>query len=238
MTTPVPSPSADPQTPETPASEVLPSNPVSLAVADTRDGLAGNAITASPPIAPPETTPDPPPDTGRLARLNAFLDKRVLPYPVKYLTNRVTILGTLTLLIPLILFANITVFVLAANSYLNVMSVVVSSTVLLYSTLSEARDKAVAQRREEIAAQYQKMVEDRATLDHQRIQEMHDHLDQIQALLSSQLVEIENENQQRYNERHTEMLERVAEHSQELDDMRSMIQSLIPTKNDTTSKLG
>jgi hypothetical protein len=65
-----------------------------------------------------------------LHRINMFLDRYVLPYPVKYLTNRVTILVTLSLLIPLIAFKDATVFVLVVNSYLNVMSVVVSSTVL------------------------------------------------------------------------------------------------------------
>jgi hypothetical protein len=83
-------------------------------------------------------TPD---ANSRVARLNAFLDSYVLPYPVKYLTNRLTILATLCLLIPLIKFADVQVFVLATNSYLNVMSVVVSSTVLLYSTISEVRDR-------------------------------------------------------------------------------------------------
>ncbi len=68
---------------------------------------------------------------GMMDQINTFLDQRVLPYPVKYLTNRIVILATLCLLVPLIVLANVTVFVLAANSYLNVMSVVVSSTVLL-----------------------------------------------------------------------------------------------------------
>src|SRR5215510_8717340 len=109
---------------------------------------------------------------GFMNNVNVFLDKHVLPYPVKYLTNRITILATLSLLVPLILFANVTVFVLATNSYLNVMSVVVSSTVLLYSTLAEARDKAAAQRREEIAEQHQRMVDERAKADSDRIQEI------------------------------------------------------------------
>ncbi len=90
-----------------------------------------------------------------MRRWNTFLDRYVLPYPVKYLTNRITILATLCLLVPLVIFANVEVFVLAANSYLNVMSVVVSSTVLLYSTISEARDKAASERREAIALQHQ-----------------------------------------------------------------------------------
>jgi hypothetical protein len=68
---------------------------------------------------------------GSLAdRMNRFLDSHVLPYPVKYLTNRLIILATLCLLVPLISLANNTVLVGAVNSYLNVMGVVVSSTVL------------------------------------------------------------------------------------------------------------
>lgn len=67
---------------------------------------------------------------GLIARLNKFLGQRVLPYPVKYLTNRVVILATLCLLVPLILFASNIVFATAVNSYLNVMSVVVSSALL------------------------------------------------------------------------------------------------------------
>lgn len=126
---------------------------------------------------------------GPLQRLNSFLDKHVLPYPVKYLTNRVTILATLALLVPLIIFANVTVFVLAANSYLNVMSVVVSSTVLLYSTLSEARDRATNARREEIAAQHLAMSEQRAQQDHLLIEEMHAHLDEVRKELKQEIEE-------------------------------------------------
>src|SRR5260221_12743844 len=81
---------------------------------------------------------------GPVERLNTFLHHHVLPYPVKYLTNRVTILGTLCLLVPLILFANETVFVLSPNSYLNVMSVLVSATALLYSQLANSRRRPAA----------------------------------------------------------------------------------------------
>src|SRR5437762_345829 len=116
---------------------------------------------------------------GRMDQINTFLDEHVLPYPVRYLTNRIVILGTLGLLVPLIALANVTVFVLAANSYLNVMSVVVSSTVLLYSTLSEARDRAAAERREEIAKQHEAMVEKRAEADHELIRTIHEHMDEI-----------------------------------------------------------
>ncbi len=66
-----------------------------------------------------------------LRRVNTFLDNHVLPYPVKFLTNRVVILCTLGLLVPLIAFRDETILVMVLNSYLNIMSVVVSSTVLM-----------------------------------------------------------------------------------------------------------
>jgi hypothetical protein len=94
--------------------------------------------------------------------INQFLDRFVLPYPVKFLTNRFIILVTIALLIPLIVFASHTQLVLAVNSYLNTMSVAVSSIVLLYATLAEIRDKQVAA-----------MQEQRAQEDHMHVVEMH-----------------------------------------------------------------
>ncbi len=94
--------------------------------------------------------------------INAFLDRYVLPWPVRFLTNRFVILGTGALLIPLIVFASATVFVLGINSYLNTTSVAVSSIVLLYATISEVRDKQVAE-----------MQERRAQEDHAHVVEMH-----------------------------------------------------------------
>jgi len=137
-------------------------------------------------------TPD---ANSRTARLNAFLDTYVLPYPVKYLTNRLTILATLCLLIPLIAFANVQVFVLATNSYLNVMSVVVSSTVLLYSTSSEVRDRKAAEQREALAAQHQKLVDDQIAANSDALEkiqaELRQHintqLEQIQQILLERL---------------------------------------------------
>jgi hypothetical protein len=78
-------------------------------------------------------------------RINAFLDKYVLPWPVRFLTFRFTIIATIGLLIPLVLFANNTVVVLGINSYLNVMSVAVSSIVLLYATIAEVRQRQIAE---------------------------------------------------------------------------------------------
>ena len=94
--------------------------------------------------------------------INDFLDRHILPWPVRYLTFRFVILATIALLIPLILFANNTVMVLLLNSYLNVMSVAVSSIVLLYATISEIRQKQIAE-----------LQEKRAQEDHTHVTEMH-----------------------------------------------------------------
>jgi len=97
-----------------------------------------------------------------LDRVNSFLDKWVLPWPVRYLTNRFVILVTIALLAPLIVFASEQVFVLSVNSYLNTMSVAVSSIVLLYATIAEVRQKQIAE-----------MQEKRAQEDHAHVVEMH-----------------------------------------------------------------
>jgi hypothetical protein len=96
-----------------------------------------------------------------LQRLNTFVDKYVLPYPVMFLTNRVIILATLALLVPLLFYTSDQAFVNALNSYLNVMSVVVSSTVLLYATIADVRDRAAAKRAEVIAKAYEQLLEER-----------------------------------------------------------------------------
>ena len=76
--------------------------------------------------------------------INDFLDRHVLPWPVRFLTFRFVILATIALLIPLLVYANNQVLVLGINSYLNTMSVAVSSIVLLYATLNEAHQKQIA----------------------------------------------------------------------------------------------
>ncbi|MGB8647950.1 MAG: hypothetical protein WCF84_22135 [Anaerolineae bacterium] len=95
-------------------------------------------------------------------RINAFLDTHVLPWPVRFLTFRFVILATIALLIPLIVYADNTSLVLLINSYLNTMSVAVSSIVLLYATLNEVRQKKIAD-----------MQEHRAQEDHTHVTEMH-----------------------------------------------------------------
>src|SRR5512139_90879 len=86
-------------------------------------------------------------------RVNAFLDKNVLPWPVRFLTFRFTILATIALLVPLILFANNTELVLAINSYLNVMSVAVSSIVLLFAMIAELQQRQIAETQEQRASE-------------------------------------------------------------------------------------
>ncbi len=103
---------------------------------------------------------------GPLSGLEQFLDRHVLPYPVQFLTNRIVILATLALLVPLIFFSTDQPVVNGLNSYLNVMSVVVSSTVLLYATIADVRDRAAARRQEEIAKDYQQVLEKRVQAEH------------------------------------------------------------------------
>jgi hypothetical protein len=111
-------------------------------------------------------------------RINAFLDKYVLPWPVRFLTFRFTILVTIALLVPLIMFASNTELVLAINSYLNTMSVAVSSIVLLYAMLAEKQQREIAE-----------MQEQRASEDHAHIIETHQ---LMMRALSNQAEEIQD----------------------------------------------
>lgn len=95
-------------------------------------------------------------------KFNLWLDKYILPWPVRFLTHRFVILATMALLIPLLVFASKTVLVLGINSYLNTMSVAVSSIVLLYATLSNIQQKRIAE-----------MQEKRAQEDHIHVTQMH-----------------------------------------------------------------
>ena len=186
-------------------------------------------------------------EMGVMGRLDQFLDKHVLPWPVKFLTNRITILATLCLLVPLIAFASNQVLVLLANSYLNVMSVVVSSTVLLYSTISEARDKAAAQRREEIAAAHQRLSDQRSEEDHQRIETINTHIDEIHAevmehittsldriekLMFQRIEQMQTEANTHIDENHGNVLATMASHKGELAEMRQILNSLRPPTSD------
>jgi hypothetical protein len=176
-----------------------------------------------------------------LHRIDAFLDRHVLPYPVKFLTNRIVILITLALLVPLILMADHQVLVLLLNSYLNVMSVVVSSTVLLYSTLSEARDRNAALRREEIAREHEARIERRAQEDHETIakiqthvdklhQEVIDHfnvsLDNILNLMLAQLAKVQSEDRTHIEEAHRAILASADAHQSELAELASMVETM------------
>ncbi len=115
-----------------------------------------------------------------LGRVNDFLDRYVLPWPVRFLTFRFVILATIGLLVPLVVFATNTVLVLGINSYLNTMSVAVSSIVLLYTTLAEMRQKQIAE-----------MQERRAQEDHLHLTEMHAVLLQALAQRNAELEELQ-----------------------------------------------
>ena len=174
------------------------------------------------------------PTNGFLQRLNAFLDTHVLPYPVKFLTNRLTILATMCLLVPLIAFASNQIFVLATNSYLNVMSVVVSSTVLLYSTISEARDREAAARREQIANEHQAAVEAREQIDHELIQsikaDLNEHITQslenIQKTLFDYLQKLQDEDEARDVATQKAVLATAEAHQKELEILRARVESM------------
>jgi hypothetical protein len=97
-----------------------------------------------------------------IKRINDFLDHYILPWPVRYLSHRFVILATIALLIPLVVYASNQVLVLLVNSYLNTMSVAVSSIVLLYATISEVHQKQIAE-----------LQERRAQEDHTHVVEMH-----------------------------------------------------------------
>jgi TolA-binding protein len=112
-----------------------------------------------------------------MKRINNFLDRYVLPWPVRYLSHRFVILLTIALLIPLVVFASKQVLVLLVNSYLNTMSVAVSSIVLLYATISEVHQKQIAE-----------LQEKRAQEDHIHVVEMHSLMQQS---LTNQQSEIE-----------------------------------------------
>jgi hypothetical protein len=133
-----------------------------------------------------------------LHRLNAMLDEHVLPYPVRFLTNRVIILATLALLVPLLFFTSDQAFVNALNSYLNVMSVVVSSTVLLYATIADVRDRAAAKRADQIAKTYEQVLEKRVQADHELIQQILQN--SIENILGGRLEKIRVEDHKKLEE--------------------------------------
>ncbi len=113
-----------------------------------------------------------------MKRINDFLDRYVLPWPVRYLSHRFVILLTIALLIPLVVYASQQVLVLLVNSYLNTMGVAVSSIVLLYATISEVHQKQIAE-----------LQENRAQEDHTHVVEMHSLMQQS---LANQQTEIES----------------------------------------------
>ena len=117
-------------------------------------------------------------------KINDFLDRYILPWPVRFLTFRFVILLTIALLIPLIVFANNTVMVLLLNSYLNTMSVAVSSIVLLYATISEIRQKQIADLQEKRAQEDHTHVTDMHTLVLESLQNQQKEIQELRELLA------------------------------------------------------
>jgi hypothetical protein len=118
-------------------------------------------------------------------RIDDFLDRYVLPWPVRYLTFRFVILATLALLIPLILFASNQTLVLLVNSYLNTMSVAVSSIVLLYATVNEVRQKQIADLQEKRAQEDHQHVTEMHQLVLESLQNQHEEIHQLQEVLAA-----------------------------------------------------
>ncbi len=114
-----------------------------------------------------------------MKQVNDFLDKYILPWPVRYLSHRFVIILTISLLIPLVVYAANQVLVLLVNSYLNTMSVAVSSIVLLYATVSEVHQKQIAE-----------LQEKRAQEDHTHVVEMHTLLQASIAVQQKQIEEL------------------------------------------------
>jgi sensor histidine kinase YesM len=118
-------------------------------------------------------------------KINIWLDKYILPWPVRYLTHRFVILATMALLIPLLAFATKTVLVLGINSYLNTMSVAVSSIVLLYATISELQQKQIAEMQEKRAQEDHNHVTRMHTLLLETLANQHEELEDIKQMLAT-----------------------------------------------------
>ena len=118
-------------------------------------------------------------------KINAYLDRYVLPWPVRFLTHRFVILATMALLIPLIVYAGNTILVLGINSYLNVMSVAVSSIVLMYSMLAELRDKQIAELQERRAQEDHTHVTDMHSLMQEALREQHKEIEELKEMLAA-----------------------------------------------------
>jgi hypothetical protein len=117
--------------------------------------------------------------------INDFLDQHVLPWPVRFLTFRFVILATIALLIPLLVYANNQVLVLGINSYLNTMSVAVSSIVLLYATLNEAHQKQIAEMQEKRAQEDHAHVTEMHTLVLQALTNQHEEIEDLKAVIAA-----------------------------------------------------
>ena len=78
------------------------------------------------------------------------------------------------------------------------MSVVVSSTVLLYATIADVRDRAAAKRAEEIAKAYEQELEKRVRVDHELIEQILQN--SIENILGGRLEKIRLEDHKQLDE--------------------------------------
>ncbi len=118
-------------------------------------------------------------------RLNQWLDKYVLPWPVRFLTHRFVILATMALLIPMLAFASKTILVLSINSYLNTMSVAVSCIVLLYATISEVHQKQITEMQEKRAQEDHTHVTAIHTLVLETLATQHHEIEELKQMLAA-----------------------------------------------------
>jgi cob(I)alamin adenosyltransferase len=111
---------------------------------------------------------------------------------------------------------------------------VVSSTVLLYSTIGEARDREAAARREQIANEHQAAVEARAQADHELIQsiktDLNEHvtqsLENIQKTLFDYLEKLQNEDEARDIATQKAVLATAEANNQRLETLRAMVEQM------------
>jgi hypothetical protein len=91
----------------------------------------------------------------------------------------------MALLIPLLAFASRTILVLGINSYLNTMSVAVSSIVLLYATISEVRQKQIAEMQEKRAQEDHTHVTSIHTLVLKTLATQHQEIEELKQMLAA-----------------------------------------------------
>ncbi len=104
------------------------------------------------------------------------------------------------------------------------MSVVVSSTVLLYATIADVRDRAAAKRAEEIAKAYEQELEKRVRVDHELIEQILQN--SIENILGGRLEKIRFEDHKQLDEMRQAVIASTEALRAELAELRDLIQAL------------